>query len=654
MTFQSEYQEQDPEHYFGRMTATASNRKYIDIEPNITVRDDFTRDDYYRFRPSEDVDGDCKVIMQKCQKAYDNVGLIKQVIDLMGDFASQGVRISHPNKSIERFYRRFWLKVAGTEKSERFLNILYRLGNVVVYKSYGKITKKNQQDMSKAAEKRLIPFEYNFLNPMMVELDGDYSDIFNGDKQYKLRLSSKTRNSLKNKKDNTSFLSGMPSGTADAIKNGAGFVPLDPDRINVFHYKKDDWNAWAKPMIHAVLDDIMMLEKMKLADMSALDGAISNIRLWRLGSLEHKILPKKEAVDKLRDILAANVGGGTMDLVWGPEIDFKESTSQIYHFLGNEKYGPVLSSLYGGLGVPQTLTGSASQAGGYTNNYLSLKTLIEKLEYGRDKLVNFWRSEFEFVAKAMGFPSPAELCFDNMILSDETAEKNLLKELSDRHILSLETVRERLGESNDVENSRIEKEVKSREKGKIPPKADPFHNGNIESDYVKIGLQQQIISIDDVTPYDKQVAPVPPTKPGMSPAKKPKQGNGRPPFKQDVMPRKKKVVTPRSKAESLLWAIDAQKKIGDILNPVLLVQHGKKNLRELTKAEFAEFELIKFVALCGLDPDEAVNAETISLSLDRKISPPSIKPYYESFLEKNSREPSTDELRQIYCLAYIR
>ena len=51
--------------------------------------------------------------------------------------------------------------------------------------------------------------------------------------------------------------------------------------------------------------------------MSALDGAISNIRLWTLGNLDHKILPNK-SYNKLRDILASNVGGnGT---VWGPAV----------------------------------------------------------------------------------------------------------------------------------------------------------------------------------------------------------------------------------------------------------------------------------------------------------------------------------------------
>ena len=97
----------------------------------------------------------------------------------------------------------------------------------------------------------------------------------------------------------------------------------------MYHYKKDDWNVWSNPMIYAILDDIVMLEKMKLADLAALDGAISNVRLWRIGDLDHKIIPTKAAINKLRDILASNVGGGTMDLVWGPEIDFKESSTQV-------------------------------------------------------------------------------------------------------------------------------------------------------------------------------------------------------------------------------------------------------------------------------------------------------------------------------------
>ena len=36
--------------------------------------------------------------------AYDKVGIIRNVIDLMSDFSSQGLNIYHPNKTIEKLF----------------------------------------------------------------------------------------------------------------------------------------------------------------------------------------------------------------------------------------------------------------------------------------------------------------------------------------------------------------------------------------------------------------------------------------------------------------------------------------------------------------------------------------------------------------------
>ena len=180
-----------------------------------------------------------------------------------------------------------------------------------------------------------------------------------------------------NRRYSTSLVSQLPPDILKAINNGDNTVPLDPEKVSVHYYKKDDWLVWANPMIYSILDDIIMLEKMKLADVAALDGAISNVRLWSLGDIDNKILPTKNAINKLRNILASNVGGGTMDLVWGPELSFTESSTQVYRFLGKEKYEPVLTNIYAGLGIPPTLTGIASNGGGLTNNFISLKTIFE-------------------------------------------------------------------------------------------------------------------------------------------------------------------------------------------------------------------------------------------------------------------------------------
>jgi hypothetical protein len=45
------------------------------------------------------------------------------------------------------------------------------------------------------------------------------------------------------------------------------------------------------------------------------------IRLWKLGNLEHKIVPTKEASEKLASILKGHTGSETMDLIWGPDIE---------------------------------------------------------------------------------------------------------------------------------------------------------------------------------------------------------------------------------------------------------------------------------------------------------------------------------------------
>lgn len=654
--------------YDGIMSSTASRRSYIDIEPNISVRTDFLKDDYYRFRPFEEPASNFKQAMQMCMKAYDRVGIVKNVIDLMGDFASQGITLNHPNKEVEMFYRKWWNKVGGSERSERFLNMLYRCGNVVIHKRYGKITKRQQKGMSKAQEdliefkeqnvaRKQIPLKYDFLNPLQIEVDGGYAGAFSGDKVFKMKITHSVRKSFE---QNSKYADKLPTPIKEALKNQKNFITLDPEALEVFYYKKDDWELWANPMVNAIIDDIMMLEKMKLADMSALDGAISNIRLWRLGNLEHKILPNKGAIDKLRNILASNVGGGTMDLVWGPEIDFKESNTQIYKFLGSEKYQPVLNSIYAGLGIPPTLTGLAGQSGGFTNNFISLKTLIERLEYGRDLLQKFWEKEIQYVQKAMGFKLPATIHFAHMILSDEAAEKNLLIQLADRDIISVETLRDRFGELHEIEESRVKTEGRKRNTRKMPPKADPFHNGNVDSEYRKIALQKGEIGIDDVTTLKpKEIVETPNTPQNQQEKKQPNE-NGRPPFTRDTKPRKQKRVLPKNKpaiSSIMVWSNEAQKTISNIVNPAILHFYQKKNLRELTKSEFVNLEEIKFQVLCHLKPFEEITEDKIALIMEKNKSITEKqkllkKQLTAEFIDKNNKSPSLDEMRQINNLVY--
>ena len=185
------------------------------------------------------------------------------------------------------------------------------------------------------------------------------------------------------------------------------------------------------------------------------------IRIFKLGSLEHKIAPTKAATAKLAQILGNNVGGGTMDLVWGPDIELVESKTNVHNFLGEGKYTPHLNSIYAGLGIPPTLTGTYGAAG-TTNNFISLKTLTQRLQYGRDMLTAFWEKEMLAVQKAMGFRFAASIEFDRMDLSNEDAEKALLIQLADRNLISDELLQSKFGFDPDMEKTRLNRENKDR------------------------------------------------------------------------------------------------------------------------------------------------------------------------------------------------
>ena len=673
-------------------------RNFLDIEPNRSVRPEFGRQDYNRFRASEATPKRQKDIIKMCMEAYDRVGIIRNVIDLMGDFSSQGITLVHPNKNIEKFYKKWFSKVNGKARSERFLNTLYRCGNGIVKRRTAKLSARKEQEMRKSAaapdmkieelriQKRIIPWRYDILNPLSVEIIGDeYLSTFVGQPKFALRVSKMVRSMVNDQVgQNRYLLSALPKDISQRLRNGDQLIPLDEEKVSAYYYKKDDWMLWSNPMIYAILDDIMMLEKMKLADIAALDGAISNIRLWNLGSLEEKILPTKAAINKLRNILASNVGGGTMDLVWGPELDFKESSTQVYRFLGEEKYKPVLNNIYAGLGIPPTLTGLAGNSGGFTNNFISLKTLVERLEYGRDILTEFWSTEIEIVQKAMGFRFPAKIHFDQMILSDEAAEKTLLIQLADRNIVSDETIIERFGELPEIEKIRTKREARSRNMETLPPKASPYHNPQHREDLEKIALGK-----DAVAPHDLGIIPadeagdhpltVPSDRPKYDKAEEDKQlkeerdfqmqqkqkptgrpEDGRPKNAKDQQKRKQKEVKPRTSADLvniILWANDAQKQIADLITPALLSHYSKKNVRSLTKSQMDELEYLKLCILCDMEPYMEIDPVVVKEILDngRPISKEMdslSKTLKNNFIDLNEKQPSIEEMRQIQSSAY--
>lgn len=671
------------DHY--RAVGGRSDRFFRDVDENVSVRPGFTRLDYEYFRPDESVPREQKAAIAACMKAYEAVGIIKNVVDLMGDFACQGITLVHPNPRIEKFYQDWFKKVEGKERSERFLNLLYRTGNVIVKRSTGKL-KVNPNNIAKVnrviaatpsldmssdvvqLEEREIPWRYIFYSPLSIEVIGEELSAFVGKPTYGLVLPTKLRNKIKNPKDEVEreLVAKLPEDIRQAAMRDEKIVMLDQSKLSIFHYKKDDWQVWAYPMTYAILNDIIMYDKLKLTDISACDSAISAVRLWRLGSLEHKIMPREGAIEKLSHILGNHVHGGSIDLVWGPDVEFIESKSEHYKYLGEEKYKPTLNAIYAGLGIPPTLTGSATSSG-FTNNYISLKTLTERLSYGRSILTQFWESEIRLLQKAMGFKQPATLRFERMTLSDEAAEKALLIQLVDRDIISEQTLLERFDEHAEIEKRRIKREFKNREKDTVPDKAGPYHKPDKQQSMKESFVNQGIVSPSEVgvnlkprkkgekRPVDFEVQKKIPTQPTKQ---KGRSGQGRPKNSKDSGNRKTKVVKPRSKAMTEMWAKGALNTINSILTPAYLNSCGKKNLRGLTDEQSKKFESIKLWVLCQHEPFVKVDVETVNAALTTPAIFPSslvnanFNDLCTDYVKTFGSEPTVEELRILQIMVY--
>ncbi len=599
-----------PEHNV-RISSPENASLYTTAE-NIRLKSGFNKLDKQRQNSGCTIPTEHQDIVAMTQAIYKKMGLIRNIIDLMADFSSEGLNIKHPVKKQQRFYRSWAKRVDLQGRAHDFMKLLLRDANVIVRRRNAElppeIIKLMSSKSSIKAEKLLqivtdekpekvkvddrkdkseIPWRYTFLNPVMIEkVGGAAAKFFNGN-DLAMRIPKELANSIRNPKTDIEkdLQNKLPQEVIDAVKKtrggGGSLILLDPTKIYIDYYKKDDWEDWGTPFLYGIFDEITLKEKMKLADMSALDGVINTIRLWRLGDHKEKILPNPNAVNKLLDILQHNQGGGVLDLVWDSMIDLKTEYPPVDKILGDEKYTSVNRDIVQGLGIPNALLGGVDLA---TRNaetaFVQLKTLIERLEYIREKCLTWINGEFKRVADAMGFKTTPFVSFGTMSLRNEAAEKQLMIQLVDRGIVSVEAVHELFGTNFVIELQRIRDEQNIRDaEPNILEKGNPYfrplsilqlqHEFQLELNKLKSGDNPN----------------------GDQPNDEGDNSSGRPPNTVDTNPRDKKTQPVLSVYKTL--AENYMKKIDKIIDPLYVKSKNIKNIRFLTKEQSVELEKVK-------------------------------------------------------------
>jgi hypothetical protein len=563
---------------------------------NVRTRDGYHEGDYYRQRTQDIVPSRFRDVIYACRKAYLQVGVVRNVIDLMTDFACEDLKIIHPDKKVEAFFKVWMAKIKLKDAIDEFVRHFFIDGNVVVKRYLARLSKPvEDQWMEKTMKaddpeklyvedqvgRREIPWRYSFLNVSALYWMGGEAAQASGDKQLAFRPSESLVNAIRTPSDDLqrSMVNNLPIGVRNAVSSNstAGLVPLDMEELYIAHNKKDSWEDWAPPYLYAVLSDIAFKHKLRQAEISAMDGWINVIRLWKLGDHKEGFFPGTPVVEKLLDLLQVNTGGGVMDIVWDSMIDVKELYPPVKDILGEEKYTQVNKDILIGLGVPEVLIGG--EGANFSNSFIQLKTLVEKLNYVRDKLKDWLYQEVHLVCRAMDIPVAPKIRFNQMNLEDESVTRKLIIELLDRGIISVEAVLQVYGEDILIEAERIRGE---------------------KAIFKDAGIKVK-------SPLDP-----PPVKPGIPGAKAPgTTPNGGKPVKTTDVGRKPRKAKPLRATELTVKALDIIDIVDNHIVPLYMESEGVANARRLTAEQKDELNTMRMVILASIKPDQDITEEHI-------------------------------------------
>jgi len=205
-----------------------------------------------------------------CQKAYWNVPIFRNTIDLMTEFAISEITFSGGNKESRNFFNIWAEKINLWQLTDMFFREYFRSGNVFIYKLFGEfpresLRKLQQMNIAEAALK--VPLKYIILNPYDIQVLASSSFT---SPIYKKRLNSFEIGALlrPNNDEDKKIASTMPE--LKNIKNGNQSleISLDSDRLVSIFYKKQDYEPLAVPMGFPVLEDINWKLELKKVDMA--------------------------------------------------------------------------------------------------------------------------------------------------------------------------------------------------------------------------------------------------------------------------------------------------------------------------------------------------------------------------------------------------
>ena len=414
--------------------------------------------------------------IELCQKAYANVPIFRNTIDMMSEFANSEVYLEGGNATSRDFFMKLFDRIKLWNLKDQYFREYYRSGNIFLYRLDGKFDLNDFKKFSKIVEgspkENKFPLKYIVLNPF--EIVAKRSTVFNTkDGAYAKILSEFDMERLANPKNDhdKAVFEALDPKDQKLIKNGAYFkdglkINLDNERLAYSFYKKQDYEPFAIPFGYPVLEDINAKIEMKKMDQAIMRTVENVILMITMGAEPEKGGINANNVKAMQKLFQNESVGRVLVSDYTTKADF--IIPDINRVVGPQKYEVINQDIKEGL---QNIILNEDK---YSGAQIKARVFLDRLKEAREAFINdFLQPEIRRIAKDLGFRQYPTAKFKDIDLRDETQLMRVATRLMELGILSAEqgmnlfhTGRFPLAE--ELEEAQ-EKFVEQREKGYFNP-----------------------------------------------------------------------------------------------------------------------------------------------------------------------------------------
>lgn len=465
--------------------ANLSNRRVQYTDNTTTRRNAITRkaksDKYTNIRngllpydySAEGVD--VRDSIELCQKAYANVAIFRNAIDIMAEFSNSPIYLEGDNEKSKKFVENWLKKINIWGIKDQYFREYYRSGNIFLYRVDGKF---NSEDLlklsyvyaSQSLKPGEIPVKYILLNPF--DIVKDKTTTFQ-DGVYKKVLSEYEIEKLREPKtdEDKKVFDSLDPETKKKIKEGnfsqQGIkIKLNPEKLIYSFYKKQDYEPFAIPFGFSVLDDINWKLELKKIDQAICRTVENVILLITMGAEPDKGGVNPNNLKAMQELFKNESVGRALIADYTTKAQFV--IPDLNNVLGSEKYKIVNEDIKEGL--QNIIVGSEK----FSNTQVKAEIFLERLKESRNAFLNdFLQPQIKEVCQNMGLKNYPTAKFEEIDIKDEVQFHRVITRLLEIGILTpeqgIKSMQTGLYPNEKDLSSVQEKYIEEREKGYYNP-----------------------------------------------------------------------------------------------------------------------------------------------------------------------------------------